>query len=182
MKRLEELSDSLVRCNYPKRLISDGINKALPYSRDILLNPKDATSDEISSYIADVSTYSPGYHSYYPMVRDVFCLLQNQDSTEHIFKDKSLLQSKRQPPNIKNFLIRAKFSMTDDSGVRKCNSSRCKLCEIIITGKNYYFRNCQVNFNLTASMDCDVKYCIYVLECWGALSIISEKLIILDYG
>ena len=57
----------------------------------------------------------------------------------------------------------------DDSGVHKCNSPRCKLCEIIITGKNYYFRNCQVNFNLKASMDCDVKNCIkfLVLECVG---------------
>ena len=51
VKRLEELSDSLVRCNYPKNLINDSINKALSYSREMLLNPKDATSDEISSYI-----------------------------------------------------------------------------------------------------------------------------------
>ena len=67
------------------------------------------------SYIAYASTYSPNYHSYYPMVRNVFSLLQNENSTEHIFKNKSLLQPKRQPPNLKNFLIRAKFSMTDDS-------------------------------------------------------------------
>ena len=53
----------------------------------MLLNPKTVASDEISNYIAFVSTYSPSYNSYYPILRNIFSLFQNQSSTGYAIKD-----------------------------------------------------------------------------------------------
>ena len=65
--------------------------------------------------------------------------------TKNNFANKKLIQSKRQSPNLKNILIQAKFFTLYKQCVRKCNSPRCQLCEIIIQGD--YFRFTNVNYN-----------------------------------
>ena len=84
-----------------------------------------------------------------------------------IFPRKYFLKSKRQPPNLKKILTKAKFSKNSKEHfeVTKCNEPRCGLCKHLKVGSTYKFKD-QI-FNLTSNMTCTVKNVIYVIECRG---------------
>lgn len=97
----------------------------------------------------------------------MFGELKRSETTQDIFTDEELILSSRQPPNLKNLLTRAKFCSNEQGGVNKCSSPRCKLCNIIIIGNSYFFKNVDINFKILTAMTCDVLNCVYVLECGG---------------
>ena len=102
VKRLNELFHSLKKCNYPSALIEDGIKKALSYDRNILLYPIQRDVDD--NIIVHVSSYNPNYDSRSNIVKQMFHELKVSKFTKNIFANKKLIQSKRQPPNLKNIL------------------------------------------------------------------------------
>lgn len=170
-ERLDELTYYLNRCNYPRNLIADCIKKALSFDRSELINK--TTSSQINdnndenNIITYVSTYNPKFHNNLTIVKETFSHLKINDTTKDIFRDKELLVSKRQPANLKNLLTGAKFTTEKKTGVEKCNTSRCKLCSIIITGETFYFKKCDYLFKIKELITCDVLNCIYVLGCKG---------------
>ena len=121
VKRLNELSQSLKKCNYPSALIEDGIKKALSFDRNTLLYPIQRDVDN------NVSSYNPNYDSHSNIVKQMFDELKVSKFTKNIFANKKLIQSKRQPPNLKNILTQAKFCTLNKQCVSKCNSPRCQL-------------------------------------------------------
>ena len=165
VKRLNELFQSLKKCNYPSALIEDGIKKALSYDRNILLYPIQRDVDD--NIIVHVSSYNPNYDSHSNIVKQMFDELKVSKFTKNIFANKKLIQSKRQPPNLKNILTQAKFCTLNKQCVSKCNSPRCQLCEIIIQGDYFRFKNVNYNFLIKSHMTCDTRNCVYVIECTG---------------
>ena len=165
VKRLNELFQSLKKCNYPSALIEDGIKKALSYDRNILLYPIQRDVDD--NIIVHVSSYNPNYDSHSNIVQQMFDELKVSKFTKNIFANKKLIQSKRQPPNLKNILTQAKFCTLNKQCVSKCNSPRCQLCEIIIQGDYFRFKNVNYNFLIKSHMTCDTRNCVYVIECTG---------------
>ena len=64
-----------------------------------------------------------------------------------LFIVKKLIFSERQHPNLKNILTRAKFvGKPITNGVSKCSKPRCKICEIIISDKFFYFAKTTMYF------------------------------------
>ena len=172
MKRLHELKSNLLKCNYPLLLINDGIEKALSYSRTTLLNPIVNSSKNTNENIVHVSTYDPNVTSNSELIQKLFNELQKNESTRNAFQNKKLIFSKRQPPNLKNILTRAEFvGKPIIGGVSKCSKPRCKICEIIISDKFFYFAKTKYNFCIKSNMSCDTKNCIYLLQCAGCQDI-----------
>ena len=99
------------------------------------------------------------------MIKNTFEELKVNNSAKEIFKDKSLIFSKRQPPNLKKLLTGAKCKINQKPAVRKCGFPRCILCPIIMTGESYYFKNVDKTFNIKSDFTCDTLNCIYVLKC-----------------
>lgn len=113
-----------------------------------------------------VSTYSPNYPNDVGIVKDAVSMLKKKETTSTAYKNKSLLLSKRQPANLKNILTNAKFVLNEKFGVFKCETPRCKLCTIIITGNTFLFKN-NITFNIKSHMTCNTLNCIYVIKCNG---------------
>ena len=84
-----------------------------------------------------------------------------------IYIHKVFLKSKRQSPNLKKLLTKAKFSSTQKQKfkVTKCNEPRCGLCKHIKEGPTFSFEG--KTFTVNADMNCTVKNVIYVIECRG---------------
>lgn len=91
--------------------------------------------------------------------------------TSLIFKDVTLIKSKRQPCNLKTLLTNAKFNKMPIQGVRKCCAPRCKLCNQIIEGNKFTFKTTNYTFCINHDMDCSTLNCIYVIQCNGCSSI-----------
>ena len=78
---------------------------------------------------------------------------------------KPIINSKRQPKNLKQILSSSKFDYTETKAcVKKCGKSRCKTCPIIIEGQSFTFRNGK-SFTVKNDMNCDTKNVIYALIC-----------------
>ena len=49
--------------------------------------------------------------------------------------------------------------------VKKCNDRRCKVCEILIEGKVFKFKNCHTEFEVKRNFTCNSKNVVYVIQC-----------------
>ena len=78
-----------------------------------------------------------------------------------------LLNSKRQPPNLKKLLTKAKFSNTvERPGSSPCNAPRCKTCPLIQTTTSFTFRyRPESPFALNRNLNCMSKNVIYAITC-----------------
>ena len=163
-KRLQQLHQYLEECNYPVGIIIEGINKALNIPKEALRErKKDANADK--DKIPFVTTYNPNYQNNFNVISLLTQKLKNNPQTEDSFKTASLINSRRQPHNLKRILTRAHFTnKTDVNSVSKCNDKKCQLCKIIIEGSSFVFNN-GMTFKVNANMDCNTLNCIYVIKC-----------------
>ena len=108
-----------------------GIIKIKSFNRKDLLQTQDTNND--------ANNLIP-----YPEIQKNKILLR-ADRLESLYKSKIFLKSKRQPPNLKKLLTKAKFSTNQPktSEVTKCNKPRCGLCKYIKEGSTYNF-NCKL--------------------------------------
>jgi hypothetical protein len=172
--RLGEMSLFLKKCHYPQLLIEDGIRKATSMDRSKLLTKSNdvISKQKKTNYcIPFISTYNPNYPNNVNFVKSIFENLQVKASTTKYYKDRSLLLSNRQPANLKHMLTSAKFNPEEQKGVYKCNNTRCKFCDILITGQNFYFRQAGYNFKVKCNINCNILNCIYVMLCNGCQKI-----------
>ena len=163
--RLEALKTYLLKQKYPPALIEDSIRKVKALNRKDLLKTKETKHD--NSLIPYVTTFNPHNPEVFPEIKNNKSLLLRDERMKAIFSRKCFLKSKRQPPNLKKILTKAKFSKNSKEHfeVTKCNEPRCGLCKHLKVGSTYKFKD-QI-FNLTSNMTCMVKNVIYVIECQG---------------
>ena len=84
---------------------------------------------------------------------------------KEVLDDYQIINSKRQPPNLKSLLTRAKFSDVDTTvEITKCGRSNCGVCPHLLTETQYTFK-CGTTFEVKKSMDCTAKNLIYALIC-----------------
>ena len=104
-QRLGELKTYLEKRKYPLKLIEDAIEKVKLLDRTCLLKKPEKSKE--SHIIPYVTTFNP----------EIFCEirqhkrnLHRNDDLHKIFKGKIFLKSKRQTPNLKRLLTKAKFT------------------------------------------------------------------------
>ena len=94
--------------------------------------------------------------------------LTNEQTMCDALSKSKIIKSKRQPPNVKKILTKAKFleqeAMTTNN-VFRCNHPNCVLFDYSEEGHSYKLDGKIAYVNKTIS--CDVKNVVYVLKCNG---------------
>ena len=100
------------------------------------------------------------YHLY-NVIENFVKVLKRNNAPE--FETIKLINSKRQPPNLKKLLTKVKFS-NEGAGVRRCHDFLCKCYESLLLSKDYTFKNVNKTFTLKTPMSCNSFKVIYVLS------------------
>ena len=149
--------------NYAENFIY--IRKIKALNRPDLLKTKETIQD--SNLIPYVTTFNPHNPEVYPDIEKNKSLLLKEERMKTIFSSKSFLKSKRQSPNLKKILTKAKFSKHSEMHfeVTKCNEPRCGLCKYLKEGSTFDFK--RQKFSVTSNIDCTIRNIIYVIKCRG---------------
>ena len=164
-RRLSELHISLQKRNYPDSVISEGFKKATSIPRNILLTTREKKAEDILPY---VSTYNPNNTEMFRILKGNIHILTNDQTMREALSTSKIIKSKRQPPNLKKILTKAKFAEQASRTMHKvfkCNRANCALCDYLAEGHSFNFKG--KIFNVKETMSCDVKNVIYVLQCNG---------------
>ena len=162
-QRLNELKQTLLKRNYPTAVIEMGINRAKAIDVNTL---RDSTKKDQENVLPFVETYNPNFESFFKTVTSNLPLLQANDRMGPALKDTRIINAKRQGPNLKRLLTRAKFTENDRvHKTSKCGNKRCKCCENIIETSSHFFNNVNMHFQIKYDMDCNTRNFIYVLFC-----------------
>ena len=156
------LSLSLPSPNY----IYIAIEKArsIPIS-ELRNSRKSGTRDEISKQIPLVVTHNPRNINMYNSVKQCFPILQQSENLRSIIEMKNIIYSRRQPPNLKKLLTRAKFSTNKEkTTVSKCMDPRCGTFPYLKTGDTFTFK-CGKTFTIRTNMSCKSRNLIYCMIC-----------------
>ena len=163
---MSELFQSLLKRNYPKLLIQNGIDSAKKIPRKDLLTVNLKADETILPY---VSTHNPRNPEAYTVINQHLPLLYADSKMKEVLKNTTFIKSKRQPPNLKKLLTKAKFpSNTSSRGtnkVTKCNKQTCGLCQHIVE-QSFFDFNGKI-FYVNATRSCDVRNVLYVIRCLG---------------
>ena len=163
--RLSELSSFLLRQKYPKNLIDSAIEKAKIIPIAELRKPTLKNMDENSSKIPLVVTHNPRNHKIFNTVKQCFPILQQSETLNQLVKITDIIHSRRQPPNLKKLLTKAKFTSNDEKPtVSKCNDPRCGTCQHLQTGETITFK-CGKIFSVNNNMTCKSRNLIYCMTC-----------------
>ena len=104
LKNLENLKTNWSKYHYPDSLIRQGFQEALSIPQKDLREPKNPSNENILPFI---TTFNPNNPNIYSTIKfPVNCLKNNNVIGFHNIK---LIQSKRQPPNLKKLLTKAEF-------------------------------------------------------------------------
>ena len=97
--------------------------------------------------------------------KQFFPILQQSETLIDTIQLTDILHSRRQPPNLKKILTKAKFmSNTEKPKVSKCEDPRCGTCPFIQTGQSITFKN-GMKFNVNSNMTCKSKNLLYCMTC-----------------
>ena len=75
--------------------------------------------------------------------------IKNKDKIKEILDTTKIIKSQRQPQNLKRILISSTFGENTIQGY--------KICDIIIEGKSYTFKNPETKFKINKSFSCNSK-------------------------
>ena len=114
-----------------------------------------------------ITTYNPNNPNVYEMIdKSVECLKRNKVDG---FENLKVIKCKRQAPNLKKILTKAKFSQKQ-AGVYKCPGKRCECCASLLLRNSYTFKNVDKIFNLKAYFSFDsliffiISFALHVVE------------------
>lgn len=155
--RLSELKIFLTRQKYPTQLIESAIYKA---KETPIAGLRSVKQHEESN-----NTKSPLFltnnarnHNMLKSAKQFFPILQQSENLQELIQLNDILHSRRQLPNLKNILTKAKFGKTHDKPtVSKCEDPRCGTCPFLQTGPSIFFKN-GMHFNVNSIMNCKSKH------------------------
>ena len=155
LKMIVSDENYLLKQRYPPALIDDSIRKIKALNRPDLLKIKKTIQD--SNLIPYGTTFNPHNPEVYPDIEKNKSLLLKEERMQTIFSRKIFLKSKRQSPNLKKILTKAKFSKHSEMHfeVTKCNVPRCGLCKYLKEGSTFDLKG--LKFSVSSNMDCTVR-------------------------
>ena len=161
--RLEELEISLLERGNPKKIIQNGIEKALNLDITTLRTPKVRQTD--GNVIAFVSTHNPNNMEVFSKLHNNLDIIRQDKRLGQLLKKTKIIKSKRQPQNLKKILTSARFTTTTKiPTVSKCNDKRCGTCPYLKEGSMFTFENGQ-QFHVKSNLSCKSKNVVYVISC-----------------
>ena len=168
-QKLEDLKAILESKIYPKILVEDGIRRAKNIPQEELKKTKPPEENN-NINIACVTTYNPNNPNVLSTIKNTLPLLKQSPQMNKIVDKIKIINSKRQPPNLKRILTRARFQLEEHiqtTKVTKCNQSLCGTCKHLKEGNNIVLQPSGFNFNIKQPMSCTVRNVIYCYTCQG---------------
>lgn len=161
--RLKELKTYLLRQDYPENLIDSAIRKAITIPVNELRRTKD--HQPINNEIPFVITHNPRNHNVHNSARKYLPILHQSPNLKELIPESSIINSRRQPPNLKRLLTKSKFESEEtEFKVTKCGDKRCGTCAYIDEGNSITFKS-GTTFRINASMNCKSENLIYCATC-----------------
>jgi hypothetical protein len=161
--RLQEMKSDLLKRGYPPQLIDRGIEKATSLSIETLRTPKPVTETNPCAF---VYTHNPRNRNMWTTVQNSLDVLHSNPRCSRVLNSFVLINSRRQPPNLKKLLTKARLD-TATPTVTQCLDKRCGTCPYLITGEHFTFKGSQKPFRVKVSMNCATENLLYVLQCQG---------------
>ncbi len=165
--RLTEMSNFFSERGYPAGIIKMGIEKAKSISQAELRRTREKTVDE--NVIAMVTTHNPTNPEIQDVINTALGILNSDEKMHNIFKNTKIIRSRRQPPNLKHILTRARFDGGEEqiNGVFKCKEPRCGNCTYIKECTEIKFKNSGKPFQIRSKLSCTTENVIYLMICNG---------------
>ena len=165
--RLKELRNDLIKCNYPKNLIEDAILKFRDTDSETLRIPSNKEPEKLLTF---VNTFNPANPKMFPIIKQSLPMLSRSQTMNRVLTKNKIIESCRQPKNLKRLLTKSEFQSSQGENlvankVMKCKHNNCGLCNQIIEGESYTFRNANLTFKVKYNMNCTTPSVIYCLEC-----------------
>ncbi|CAC5388550.1 unnamed protein product [Mytilus coruscus] len=142
-------------------------------AKQIPINQLRSTREEQSNNndkIPFVITHNPRNFKFIPVAKANLSILGQDEKMRRFINSETLLQSKRQPQNLKRLLTRARFDQKRTFSVSKCRDSRCGACPYIHVGKRMYIPN-GVSLFTNEDITCKSENLIYCIKCNGCQEI-----------
>ena len=156
-------TQKLLKKFYPNKLIEDAIKKAENLDRDSIIkrtrniNDKENNEDILTLITTHNSTFTELTHE-----------IKKITSKANIIsiKNKEIIHSRRQPPNLKRLLMKTKTLTKTENIVTKCKRGNCALCQNdnIIEGKSITLKNGKT-IKPNTSLNCKSKNLVYCITC-----------------
>ena len=137
---MENLKSNLLKYSYPDSLIKQGLQKTLSIPQKDLRKPKKPSNKNILPFITIFNSNNPNIYG--TIKSSVNCLKNNSVRGFHNIKS---IQSKRQPPNLKNISTKAEYGEVL-SRTFNCSDKRCECCNYHLINDQYTFKNVQITF------------------------------------
>ena len=77
------------------------------------------------------------------------------------------IHNRRQPPNLKQLLIKLKFTDKTEGIVSKFGENKCHTCKQLKMGNSFYFKSNYQPIKVKQNTDWNSKFVIYMLTCAG---------------
>ena len=166
-----DLKEKLCRQKYPDQLINYGIEKAKSIPNEELRKTKKKPNNE-EDIMTFITTHYPRNPNLLPTIKNTLPILSASVKLKNPIKRMKLINSKRQPSNLKRILTRARFvlknSNPNDPKVTKCTNTSCGTCPYLQHNVNgIKFNHSGVHFKIKTKMTCEVKDVIYIVTCSG---------------
>ena len=166
--RLEELSQFLLKQKYPRTIIQHGIERAKNIPIETLRTTVNRTSTSTSDndIIPFVVTHNPSNPNIFNIAKANLPILRQSEKLKDLITPNTLIQSKRQPPNLKRLLTKARFDPKGDDNpiVSPCNDNRCGTCKHIFSGNEITSKD-GTKIYTNANMNCKSSNLIYCIKC-----------------
>ena len=160
-KRLDDLRQYLLKCNYDPKIIDRGFRNAM------LQGP---ANKKQTNNITFVSTYSPNYDIHH-VTKTAQKLLDecNNERMKTVFSNTKVTLAMKQPPNLLSQLTSAKFSSEDNNhkpnGLYKCKRTNCEMCRSFIQECTSFVTANGVEWSIQGHITCKSKNVLYYLRC-----------------
>ena len=114
--------------------------------------PKKHNNEKRLVYVA---TYNKNNPELFTEIMKNLEEIQNEDKIKEILDTTKIIKNQRQSKNLKRILTFSTFGENTTQEVTKCINKRCKICDIIIEGKSYTFKNPETKFKINKNLSCN---------------------------
>lgn len=166
-EQIGELRSAFLKLGYKPQVVDKEINRALQVPRaDLLVYRTSEKGDRIPL----VLTYHPQLSSIKRIVSDLQPLLDNNEKLSEIFPNRPVITF-RQPPNLRNILVRSKISPTLPNGTFPCKKTNCKLCIHMDNSDIYLPDSSGTTFQSNGHFSCASANVVYMIRCRKCINI-----------
>ncbi|XP_068096634.1 uncharacterized protein [Hyperolius riggenbachi] len=160
-RQLMSLRKIFIDQGYHPQIVDDQIHRATLKSREELLKYTPKTEN---NRIPIVVTYNPKLKTLRKILKALQPILHKDKRLKDVFPDLPLLAF-RQPPNLRQMIIRSALSTPETPGTLPCNNTRCETCPYILSTSQIQIPNSQKYHQIQDQFSCETSNVVYMIRC-----------------